>query len=284
MNDYHVHCDYSLDAVGSAEDYALRAGELGMDRICFTTHCDLDPERLSRDGWVRLRGETVDVTSDWVTSYVEDVRRTGRRLEGPEVFCGLEIGYVPGIEDRIEEVIGAHDFDFVLGAVHTLEGVDIISSRESGDYYRRRTPREVCREYFRIALEAVRSNLFDSLAHLDIYKRTGLDFYGPELETAHRGLVEPVLEEMARTGVCLEVNSGPLRKGRPHPYPAPEILSGASRAGVAGVTFGSDCHRPEDLASGYVESLAAARNAGYLELTVFEKRRARTIPMERLQP
>ena len=45
MIDFHVHCDYSSDARGSAEEYAASALKNGLSAMCFTTHCDLDPKR-----------------------------------------------------------------------------------------------------------------------------------------------------------------------------------------------------------------------------------------------
>jgi histidinol-phosphatase (PHP family) len=281
MFDYHVHCDFSVDAEGPAIEFAREALKAGLKEICFTTHCDLDPHRRHHDGRVRVDGDIVDVTSDWLGPYVEEVREVSDSLKGNGlvVRCGLEIGFTPGIEGLIEPVIGAFDLDFVLGGVHTLDGVDIVSARESDDYFSRKSPREVCEAYYHDLGEAIRSGLFDCIAHLDIYKRCGLDFYGEPLNVAHMGLAEPLLEEMARRGLCLERNSGGLRKGLKWPYPSPDILRAAKDLGVTGITVGSDAHRPDQVGYGLEACLESAGDAGYDRVVVFERRSRREVPI-----
>jgi histidinol-phosphatase (PHP family) len=280
--DFHVHCDFSVDAVGSAGDYAREALEKGLREVCFTTHCDLDPERRDHDGRVRVDGEITDVTSDWLGRYVDTVRESAGAYgeRGLTILCGLEVGYTHGIEKMIEEAVGAFDFDYILGGVHTLEGVDIVSSTDSKAYFARRSPEQICELYYRSVGEAVRSDLFDAIAHLDIYKRCGLDFYGEALNVAHRGLAEPVLDDMAARDLALEVNSGGLRKGLRWPYPSPDILLAARKAGVACVTVGSDAHSPEQVGTGLGRCLDAALGAGFDKVAIFRKRSRREIPLE----
>jgi histidinol-phosphatase (PHP family) len=182
----------------------------------------------------------------------------------------------------IEDFIAPFDFDFVLGGVHTLRGIDIVSTRESSDYFKDRTPRQVCEDYFCYVDEAVEFGLFDSIAHLDIYKKCGLDFYGSELNTAHLGFAEPVLEKIAGSGLALEVNSAPLRKGGASPYPSLDLLKCAHVAGVTGLTLGSDCHSPEEIASNVDSCVALAREAGYSEVIAFAARKSFVIPLEEL--
>lgn len=284
MIDFHVHCDYSIDAEGSVDDYITQALKKGVRHICFTTHCDLEPGRRHHDGRVKLRGEITDVTSDWLESYIADVRGAAGRFSknDMEVYCGLEVGFVPGIEKMIENFISPFDFDFILGGVHTLRGIDIVSPRESSEYFEGRTPRQVCEDYYFYVKEAAASGLFDSIAHIDIYKRTGLDFYGTDLNDAHWGFLETALETMLDAGLALEVNSAPLRKGRTWPYPSPDILKSARDAGVSELTFGSDCHRPEDIAGHVDRCIAVARDAGYQAVTVFRGRKASAIPLQEL--
>jgi histidinol-phosphatase (PHP family) len=282
MVDYHVHCDYSVDAVGSVSEFADAALTKGLKEICFTTHCDLDPARRHHDGRVRVDGEIIEVTSDWLESYVADVREASNGFgeRGLAIRCGLEIGFTPGIENLIEPVVGAFDFDFILGGVHTLDGVDIVSSRESTDYFSTKSPREICEAYYHDLWEAIRSGLFDCIAHLDIYKRCGLDFYGEPLNVAHRGLVEPLLEEMARRQLSLEINSGGLRKGLGWAYPSPDILRTARDLGITEITPGSDAHKPDQVGYGLEPCLEFARDADFDRIVVFDRRSRREIPIQ----
>ena len=279
MVDLHVHCDYSIDAEGSAEAYARAALARGLSHICFTTHCDLDPDRRHHDGRVKLNGEIVDVTSDWLQSYVDEVNalKGAHAGDGLKVLCGLEIGYVPGIEHMIEDVVASQAFDFVLGGIHTLSGTDIVSPREAGEYFKDHSPRRMCEAYFEYVEQAIDTDLFDCIAHIDIYKRCGLDFYGDSLNVAHRGLIEKSLARIGQKGMSLEINSGSLRKGLAWPYPSPDILRAARDAGVAHLTLGSDCHRPEDIGSGLDRCLEIAFDTGFGDMVVYESRKRLSI-------
>jgi histidinol-phosphatase (PHP family) len=233
---------------------------------------------------VKLKGKIIDVTSPWLESYIGEVEAVSKAYAGRglQVLCGLEVGYVPGIEEMIKSAIEPYEFDFLLGGVHTLSGIDIVSAREAPECFKTRSPRQVCEEYYTYLEEAVRCGLFDCIAHIDIYKRCGLDFYGEALNEAHHGLVEPVLDAMAAADLSLEINSGGLRKGLGSPYPSPDILKAAKGAGISSLTFGSDCHLPEDVGDNLDACLEIAGDAGFDHVAVFEQRRPEQIPIEEL--
>jgi len=282
MVDLHVHCEYSIDAEGSVEDYVTAAIDKGIRWICFTTHCDLDPQRRHHDGRVRLHGRIVDVTDRWLDDYVAEISQVSEKYSGAgvTVLCGLEVGYVPGIEDLIEDFISSHTFDFILGGIHTLEGVDIVSPREAPDYFARRSLDDLIRIYFEYLDAAVDTGLFDCIAHIDIYKRCGFAYYGEPIRVAHRGRIEQVLEKMANRDIGLELNSGGLRKGLPTIYPEGEILELARSIGIARITMGSDAHRPGDVGSGLDICRQAALGAGFTTVNVWQERQPHELPIK----
>jgi len=102
--------------------------------------------------------------------------------------------------------------------------------------------------------KAVESGLFDAIAHLDIYRKYGLAFYGEEILTAHRGLVEPVLELMVENDVGMEINTGLRRKGHDQFSPSLEILSLALKMNVKITAYGSDAHKVAHLGKNIKEA------------------------------
>jgi histidinol-phosphatase (PHP family) len=113
---------------------------------------------------------------------------------------------------------------------------------------------ETIEEYYKVLKQTVGSGLFDAIAHLDIYKKYGLGFYGEKILTAHSGLVEPVLELMVKNNVGMEINTGVLRRGHKEFCPGLEILNLALRMGVNIVALGSDAHKIEHLGKGIEEA------------------------------
>jgi histidinol-phosphatase (PHP family) len=243
--DYHVHPDYSLDASGTLDQYCRRALELGLKEICFTTHYDTDPVRKDEDPFMRIDGKIVPLSEENVKKYIEDVRKANQIYspKGLSVKAGLEVDYAPHIEESLKKDLAFLDLDYILGAVHCLDHIAISASKEAESYFKRKSLKGLCQEYYKILGKAVKSGLFDAMAHLDIYRKYGLAFYGEEILTAHRGLVERVLKLMVENDVGMEINTGLLRKGHKEFSPSLEILNLALKINVKIIAFGSDAHK-----------------------------------------
>lgn len=271
FSDYHVHPDYSLDASGTVDQYCQKALELGLKEICFTTHYDTDPARKDEDPFMRIDGKIVPASEENLKKYIENVRRANRIYtpQGLSVKAGLEVDYAPHIETDLRKNLSAFDLDYILGAVHCLDHIAISASKEAESYFRTKSLNELCREYYRVLGKAVESDLFDAIAHLDIYRKYGLAFYGEEILTAHRGLVEPVLQLMVENDVGMEINTALLRKGHKEFSPSVEILNFALKTNVKITAFGSDAHKAEHLGKDIKEA--------YLLLEKLKKGRVRKL-------
>ena len=256
LSDYHVHPDYSLDATGTIDQYCQKALELGLKEICFTTHYDTDPVRKEEDPFMRIDGKIVPLSEENVKRYIEDVKKANKVYVpmGLSVKAGLEVDYAPHIEKDLRKNLAVFDLDYILGAVHCLDHIAISASKEAQSYFRRKSIKELCQEYYGVLTKAVRSGLFDAIAHLDIYRKYGLTFYGEDILTAHRGLVEPVLELMVENDVGMEINTGLLRKGHNQFSPNLEILNLVLKMNVKITAYGSDAHKVSHLGKGIKEA------------------------------
>lgn len=244
FSDCHVHPDYSLDATGTIDQYCQKALELGLKEIRFTTHYDTDPARKDEDPFMCIDGKIVPLSQENVRKYIEDGRRANQiyRPMGLSVKVGLEVDYAPHIEEDLRENLAGFDLDYILGAVHCLDHIAISASKEAESCFKTKNVRELCQDYYRVLCKAVESGLFDTIAHLDIYRKYGWAFYGEDILTAHQGLVEPVLQLMAENDVSLEINTGLIRKGHNQFSPSLGILNLALEMNVRIAAYGSDAH------------------------------------------
>lgn len=260
-SDFHVHPDYSKDACGKVDEYCQKAIELGLKRICFTSHYDADPERKEIDYFMRVDGKLKVITPKIVQRYINDVKEAKKKYSssGLEVFVGLEVDYAPHIEENLKEVLSGLDLDYTLGAIHCLDHIAITASSEAYKYFQKKTLKEFIREYYRVFTLASSSGLFDSMAHLDGYRKYGLGFYGKDTMVAHREFIEPALEALKRNNVGIEVNTQARRRGQNEFYPSREILILAKKAGVKVVAIGSDAHRVEDLGKDIKEAASLVK-------------------------
>jgi len=250
LADYHIHPDFSFDAEGSLDDYCQSALKKGLREICFTTHYDTDPRLPDYHRQIRINGKKLPHSVDLFEKYVSAVLEIEEKYlhEGLHVKCGVEVGYYPGCEEEVKELINKYPLYYKLGAVHQIDGVDICNEKSMAECAASIGLDEFADRVFEALRQSAEGRLFDALAHLDMYKKYGLKYYGEEIRGIHRGRIEPVFEIMAQSGAGIEINTSALRKGHDEYYPGMDIVNIARSMGVPVVAVGSDAHRPEELA------------------------------------
>lgn len=249
MIDYHVHPDYSPDASGTLAEYCAAAAAAGLTEVCFTTHYEPDPARAEVE-WVRVRGERRPVSSDWVRDYMADIAECRTEFAPLIVLAGVEVGYEPGLEGAVSDFLDRNPFDFVLGAIHCLDHVSITAGNEL-DRFRREYAHHgagfVAARYSEFVRAAAGSQLFNCIAHLDIYRKYIRELFNEDFDRTIDESLDATLRFIAASGTGIEVNSSALRRGSDEPYPSVGILRRAVAAGVRTFTTGSDAHRPADV-------------------------------------
>ncbi|HHT49550.1 MAG TPA: histidinol-phosphatase [Firmicutes bacterium] len=279
--DYHIHPNYSIDAVPfSIQAYCTKAVKLKLEEICFTTHVEIDPVRRELDNFVAVNGERLSVWDfTWLDCYFTELAQAQERFKGAKlrIKAGLEVGYCPGQEKAIERIVNNYPFDFVLGAIHCLNHISISSKQESPLYFQDCTLNNLRRDYFSTLQAAVESDLFDCIAHLDLYRRYGLIHLGPEVMTIHREMIEPILSRMAKQGMGLEINTSSYRRGLKEFHPTKEILRLAVQAGISVFTVGSDAHTLCELGDNIEAALLLLKEYN-LNNHIFTQRQAHVFP------
>lgn len=273
MIDYHIHPDYSIDAEGSVEDHCRAAVIKGISEIAFTTH--LDADRTGNDHFVNVKGKNVDVkNSDWLEDYEQTIRETGDRFahEGLTVRLGVEIDCYEGVEADLPERFHATGFDYILGSVHMIDHVAISAGDRASAIFDKYSLEEVGQAYFGTILDSIELDLFDVLAHLDLYRRFGEVHYGSEIARLWEPYIDEIASQMKRKSLGFEVNTSPLRRGRPEPMPSSMLVSALYNSGIRTVTVGSDSHTPQDLGSGIHHALAMLEKIGFEEIATYCRR------------
>lgn len=263
LADYHVHCDYSIDAEGSIDEYCEAALQRNLAEICFTTHYDSNPSSASGPvhvNSIRLNGEVMPITPDLLEHYVADVHRAHERYYpmGLSVKLGLEFGWFDGGEESLTRLKDRFDFDYVLCGIHELDDLCFCCEREYERCFARYSPEEMAERYFRDAVTAIRTGLFDAIAHLDYYKKYGERVYGAIIHDVHKPFLGEVFGALVATDTVMEINTSALRKGFPDYFPSAAIVNEARRAGVNVTKLGSDAHKPVDVGFDFEAASALA--------------------------
>jgi len=186
---------------------------------------------------------------------------------------GIEIDYIPGMEKEIAGKLSQADFDYSIGSVHYIDGWAF----DHPDYKQGYDDRDIDDIFFRYAqilTQMVSSRMFDIVGHIDLVKIWG---HRPQQKKAGDYFF-PVLQEIKRTGMVVEINSAGLRKPVGELYPSSDLLAMLYDLNIP-ITLGSDAHHPQQMGEGLEEAWAAARRAGYRCVTGFEKHRPIIIPV-----
>jgi histidinol-phosphatase (PHP family) len=273
LTDYHVHLRLDDADAGAAEHFTSAnaeryrevANERGIAELGVSEH--VYRFRQALDVWQHPFWRTYAV--DDLDEYCCFVR------EDTDLRLGIEADFVPGAEDRMANLLGAHDFDYVLGSVHFLRDASV-DTEEYSVWSTAHSPEDIWRRYFQTLGEAARSGQFDILAHPDLVKVWGPERPRPAGDL--RRYYELALEGIAESGIAVEVSTAGLRKRARELYPAPAFLEMCLEAGVS-VALSSDAHRPEDIGADYDSALQLLESLGVGEVCVFERRARRMEPI-----
>ena len=272
LTDYHLHLrpdepGTTAERYFTAENverYREAAGAAGIEELGVSEHVYRFVQALEL--WRHPFWE--EQACDDLDAYCEFVRGAGLRL-------GVECDFVPGAEDRTAELLGARDFDYVVGSVHFVgekavdhEGWDVWEATGDAD--------EVWRRYFEALAECARAGLFEILAHPDLVKVWGRGRPLPERDPRH--YYEPAVEAIAASGIAVELSTAGLRKPVGELYPARGFAELCVEAG-APFALSSDAHLPEQVGYGYDRALDFLAELGVEEIAVFERRERRLEPL-----
>ncbi|MEM7383968.1 MAG: histidinol-phosphatase HisJ family protein [Verrucomicrobiota bacterium] len=262
--DYHMHTTLCGHATGTTVEYVETAARLGIREIGFTDH---SPMRQPFDDW-RMAWEDFPRYLEMV----ETARKRGTEL-GVTVRLGLECDYLPGHEDWLKELSAAAEFDYLIGSVHYLDDDLVVDHPEHLSRLQEQPAAEVWTRYWNLYARAIRTELFDIMAHPDLPKKFG---HVPEGDL--RPYFQESIDTLSRAGSCIEINTAGLRKPIAEMYPSAAFLTSAHEAGIP-LTIGSDAHAPDEVGADFDRALDLARRCGYTEVLTFEKRRPQPLTL-----
>ncbi|MCX7837752.1 MAG: histidinol-phosphatase [candidate division WOR-3 bacterium] len=247
MKDYHIHPGYSLDAEGSLEDYIKIAIKLNYKEIGFTPHLEISKKRKETDDYVRLNNKIVDMRSDWLSYYFAEIERLRKRYKEIKIKAGIEVGYYPEEEEEIREIIKKYPFDYILGAVHSLDAISITESKENEKLIKNFPDVNIYLErYFQLLKKAIESKIFTHIAHIDMYKKFGYKFFGDRIKEKGLKYLKEILKLIKKNNISLEINTSGLRQPFKEIYPSEEIIKLSKKIGIKKFIIGSDTHYLKD--------------------------------------
>lgn len=191
-------------------------------------------------------------------------------------------------KDWIKQEIEKNKFDYVLGSIHLLRLGENYHSFDFGDgkddkflevAQKFSSIEKLIHEYYRQLGLMIKSGMYDSIGHFDYVKRynTNEEIFSESTEF-YRNEVLETLEELAKSGMAIEINMRGLMKSGKAQYPSMWILQEARKRNIP-LTIGTDAHKVGEVGDLIDQAYDLARQAGYKEIVRFKARKMISIPI-----
>lgn len=262
--DGHMHLEHG----DLSEEYVMRfveeAVKKGIDEIDILDHthrfvefsCCYDHLRQYKPQEEWLEGQYNLCNS--IDEYLELIDKMKKKQLPVKVKFGLEVCYTPDTEDMIRELLSHYHFDFLTGAVHSINHIlyDLPFSREL--LWNRVSADQIYHDYYEYVMKCVDTGLFNRIAHPDTIKLFNI-YPEYDLKPTYEKLAQKIKEK----GMLAECNTGcHYRYGHKDIGLSDELLRVFVENDVPIITA-SDAHEPEYVGN-YIreatERIEACRN------------------------
>lgn len=278
IGDWHTQTiAHGLDQPLLVQKTIEAACDLGLKQLCLTDHYPLPlgfedptPEKDCSMPWETYFGTYLNDVATLQNSFSKKI----------DIRFGAEFDWLPDYETWTREQTLKRPYDYLIGSVHFLRD-------QTGKYWLLDYSEEMfiqatkafggienlIKSYYREMRSMVNSSLFDGVGHLDLIKK-----YNPQVnqlfdenEFWYQKEVKQTLDEIAKSGMTMEINTAGLQKKCQATYPSSWILKEAKKRNIE-ITIGSDAHKPEEIGRDLVRAVELAELAGYTSVQTFKNR------------
>ena len=189
-------------------------------------------------------------------AYISGIQMVAEET-GFDVRVGLEVDFVPEKHADILRVIQGRPWDFLIGSVHQIDGVQFeVPTKRS-----RAEGEALWGRYFELLRAAVESAAFSLVSH-PVRMRATNPFLPPNLDAE----LEHLAAEATRQNVALEINGYDILT-----YPSlVRRLARACALHQTPISVGSDAHDPRGVAQGHQLSYEVLTQAGLENIRVWK--------------
>jgi histidinol-phosphatase (PHP family) len=254
--DYHLHAKWCGHATGKMSDYVEAALARGLVQVGFAVHM---PVPIPID-------EKINLDLAEFKLYLDEARRLRDEYAGRiAVLIGGECDYLPDRAAEIEELAGAFPYDYLLGAVHFVDGWNIDNPSQAGRW-KTADVAAVYRRYYELLGAMAGTGFFDIVSHFDLVKKFG---HRPDEDVS--AAEAKAADAVALAGMTVEINTAGWHKPVGEQYPSARILQLLAERDVP-VLLGSDAHAPEHVGRDFDRAVALARQSGWTVLARYRGR------------
>ena len=249
MFDQHVHSSFSFDSNENLENYINVSNN---SDIITTEHLDFE------NPIINYKDSLIDYLK-----YIGQIKNLNKKYPN-KFFLGIEIGYTPNSERRIEDFLKDKNFNLKLLSIHQNGIYDYMCVNKkiiSLD--------ALIKEYFEQMIQALESSIkFDVLAHFE-YGLRMIDISITEFDSLASAFLNKIIELIVKKEIAFEVNTKSMykyKKENLYNYMIEKYIKKGGRL----FTLGSDAHNIKDYAYKFDEATKFLLNKNIKEIILFK--------------
>ncbi len=255
--DQHIHTSFSGDSDTQPEIQIEKAISLGMKEICITDHHDYDV--ISDINFNLNLPLYFSSLNEFIEKYKRDII----------IHKGIELGYQHHISEYMQKLTEEYSFDFVIGSVHFINGLDPYYPEYFNKY-----GSSSYELYFKNVYDMVNDiDCYDSLGHLDYIVRYGREYGLKYSYSQYSDYIDEILKKVISVGKALECNTSALSKGMNEPNPCRDVFVRYKELGGELITIGSDAHSPEFLGGCFDTVGEMLKKCGFNYYFIYKERK-----------
>ena len=249
MFDQHVHSSFSFDSNEDLENYINVSNN---SDIITTEHLDFE------NPIINYKDSSIDYLK-----YVGQIKNLNKKYSN-KFFLGIEIGYTPNSEKRIEDFLKDKNFNLKLLSIHQNGNYDYMCVNK-----KLISLEVLIQEYFEQMIQALESSIeFNVLAHFE-YGLRMIDISVTDFDNLASVFLNKIIELIVKKEIAFEVNTKSMykyKKENLYSYMIEKYL----RKGGKFFTLGSDAHNIKDYAYKFDEAINFLLSKNIKEIILFK--------------
>ena len=257
MFDQHVHSNFSFDSNEELENYVNVSNK---NDIVTTEHLDFANPIINYE----------DSSINYL-KYIEEIDNLNKKYSN-KFFSGIEIGYTPNSEKRIEDFLKDKNFNLKLLSIHQNGIYDYMCVNK-----KLISLEALIQEYFEQMIQALESSIeFNVLAHFEYGIRI-IDISVADFDSLARKFLNKIIELIIKKEIAFEVNTKSMYKYKKENLYSYMIEKYLKKGGKL-FTLGSDAHNIKDYAYRFDEARKFLLARNVKEIILFKDK----IKMEKI--
>ena len=257
MFDQHVHSNFSFDSNEDLENYINVSNK---NDIVTTEHLDFANPIINYE----------DSSIEYL-KYIEEIDSLNKKYSN-KFFSGIEIGYTPNSEKRIEDFLKDKNFNLKLLSIHQNGLYDYMCVNK-----KLISLEALIQEYFEQMIQALESSIeFNVLAHFEYGIRI-VDISVTDFDSLASKFLNKIIELIVKKEIAFEVNTKSMYKYKKENLYSYMIEKYLKKGGKL-FTLGSDAHNIKDYAYKFDEARKFLLDRNIKEIILFKDK----IKMEKI--